>query len=394
MRTYHSSSSVLLKRTSLKPFILFSLSVVIALFLFSALLTALDTKFRFASSVINEWSSSLTSEALLHVIGFENPYFTQVLPESSELPPISSLSLELATSVKPGDIRSLLGNELPGFDIYDSEIIVAGEGTNYTNLTHESPPPVDVMVKEREVAMEKLRKLNQQADDKTVTSPAQTTGDKNVVYIYATHDTESFLPLLKDVNEPGSAHSGKVNITDIAERLGKELERRGIGTIVNEEPIQKTLKSKGMDYTESYKVSRSVVSAALDQHQDVQLVFDIHRDGTAKDITTATINGKKYARVMFVVGEGNPEHKKNEHLATTLHHMLEDRYPGLSRGVEGKNKDEGNGVYNQDLSDEAILIEIGGVHNSMKELYHTTEVLAETITQYYWDKQKTEKVSG
>jgi stage II sporulation protein P len=369
---------------------------VIALFFFSALLTALDEKYRFASSEVKEWTSNLSSETLIHFIGYENPYFTQVLPKNSHVPSLSALGLELITSIEPGDIRSLLGSELPGFNIYDSDIIVAGEGTNYTNLPHESAPPVETMMKEREVATDKLKQLDKQdkQDHDKVTPPVKTTGDKKVVYLYNSHNTESYLPVLKGATNADSAYSSKVNVTDVSERLARDLQKRGIGTIVNQKSIQAILKKKGLQYGQSYDVSRNVVAAALKNHPDIQLILDIHRDSAATG-TTATINGEKYSRISFILGEANPHYDENKQMAIALNNMLEDQYPGLSKGVFGKsNRGGNNGLYNQDLSNHAVLIEVGGVSNTMEENYHTADALADIISQYYWDLQQAKKVNG
>ncbi|WP_217608882.1 stage II sporulation protein P, partial [Bacillus sp. GbtcB15] len=79
---------------------------------------------------------------------------------------------------------------------FDSEIVVAGDGTNYTNMPYESPPPTEVLLQEREASIDKNDVVN--ADDgEPKTPPALTTGDKKVVYIYNTHNTESYLPLLE-----------------------------------------------------------------------------------------------------------------------------------------------------------------------------------------------------
>ncbi|HET7580877.1 MAG TPA: stage II sporulation protein P [Bacillales bacterium] len=387
-------SSLSMRRTSLRPLIVFVISTVIVLFLFSALLTALDEKYRFASSSIEEWTSSISSEALLHFIGFENPYFTQVLPKDSQMPSASSLALKLVTSIEPGDIRSLLGSELPGFKIYDSEILVAGVGTDYTNLAVESAPPVDVMMKQREVATDKLKKLHKQDQHKKVTPPVKTTGGKNVVFIYATHSTESYLPILKGATVPDEAYSTKVNMKDVAARLGKDLEARGIGTIVNKKKTQQILNEKGMSYYQSYQVSHDEVVSAMNKDQNLKLFFDIHRDSQRGNVTTATINGKKYARVDFIVGKANPNYRKNAQMANDLFDLLQKKYYGLARAVQTKGKAEGNGVYNQDLSKHAILIEIGGVDNTMKEVYRTCDALADVITEYYWNLQNAQPVNG
>ncbi|GAE91129.1 stage II sporulation protein P [Gracilibacillus boraciitolerans JCM 21714] len=60
-------------------------------------------------------------------------------------------------------------------------------------------------------------------------------------------------------------------------------------------------------------------------------------------------------------------------------------------GVEKYGGAGRNGVYNQDVSNNALTIEFGGVDNTMEELYNTSEVFAEIFSEYYWDAQK---VSG
>ena len=42
-----------------------------------------------------------------------------------------------------------------------------------------------------------------------------------------------------------------------------------------------------------------------------------------------------------------------------------------------------NGVYNQDLSPNALLIEMGGVDNTAEELYASVDALVEAFSHYY-----------
>ena len=70
---------------------------------------------------------------------------------------------------------------------------------------------------------------------------------------------------------------------------------------------------------------------------------------------------------------------------------MEEKYPGISRGVFIKGKNEGNGVYNQDLTNKSMLLEFGGVGNNMEELNRSIEAFAEVFSEYYW---KAEEVSG
>ncbi|MNP60976.1 Stage II sporulation protein P (SpoIIP) [compost metagenome] len=52
-----------------------------------------------------------------------------------------------------------------------------------------------------------------------------------------------------------------------------------------------------------------------------------------------------------------------------------------------------NGEYNQTLSPNSILIEIGGIDNTGAELQRTSKILADMISQVYWEDQKVDKAS-
>ena len=47
-----------------------------------------------------------------------------------------------------------------------------------------------------------------------------------------------------------------------------------------------------------------------------------------------------------------------------------------------------NGVYNQDLSPNALTVEIGGVENQLEEFYRTVQVFAEVFASYYKEQEK------
>ena len=70
--------------------------------------------------------------------------------------------------------------------------------------------------------------------------------------------------------------------------------------------------------------------------------------------------------------------------ANEIHEKLEEKYPGLSRGVYLKSKSEGNGVYNQDISTKLLLVEVGGIDNNKKELEYTVDAFAEGIQGSFW----------
>ncbi|OIJ16677.1 stage II sporulation protein P [Anaerobacillus alkalilacustris] len=375
-------------RTSLKRITVLVIVGIMALFIVTGMLTAFEPGYGLSSSTVHAWSSYVSSEALVHMMGTENPYFTQALPEDSQPPNFSSLAFELATSLNPDDPRSLLGRELPGFALFDGKIIVAGEHTDYTNMPIESAPPMEVMMAEREVSQENIEKMDKLDEE----SPSNvTTGGKKVVHIIHSHSRESFLPELKDTNVPNQAFHSTVNITLVGERLGRELEKRGIGVEVDKSDIGAILSNRGWVYGQSYDASREIVKEAISNNNDLEFFFDVHRDAQPRDITTVTINGVEYARTLFIVGENNKNYEKNLKLATELHELLDKRYPGLSRGVILKPASGANGRYNQDLSPNSILVEVGGVDNTLEEGYRSAEAFAKVFSEFYWDAEKVNK---
>jgi stage II sporulation protein P len=373
-----------------------SLSRIISLFVFSiliifiltAIITATGVQYKLTSFSIKDSVSTLSTESFLSILATENPYFSQVLPTDYKAPSMTKVAFQLATNVEPGDIRSLLGKELPGFALFDTEIIIAGEGTNYTNLPIESAPPMDVILREREIVSEELG--TGEETDEPADPPKQTTNGKKVVYIYQSHSYESYLPLLKDAKVPDDAYTQKseANMIAVGEMLKKELEKQGIGVQHDTSNVAKLLSDRGLDHGSAYQVSRDIVKEAMASNDDLQLIFDLHRDAARKKETTVTINKKSYARIMFVLGEANKNYEQNEKMATELHNLLDEKYPGLSRGVIPKNKLVGDGVYNQDLSPNSIVIEFGGVDNTMEELSRTAAALADVISDYYWKAEK------
>lgn len=377
---------------------LFTLSRVISFFMLSILIvfilisiiTTTGFQYKFSSFSIKNSMSILSTESFLAILGTENPYFSKALPEGYQAPSLTKLGFELATNVEPGDIRSLLGRELPGFALYDTEIIVAGEGTNYTNLPYESAPPMDVILREREIVSESLD--SGEDSKEPVAPPKVTTNGKKVVYVYQSHSYESYLPLIKGETDPDKAYvynNPKANMIAVGGMLTEELEKRGIGVQHDTTNIGTLLSKSGLDHGSAYQISRPIVKEAMASNDDLQLFLDIHRDSERRKTTTVTINGKTYAKVAFVLGTSNKNYEENEKMATELHKMLDKSYPGLSRGVTKKNSLGGNnGIYNQDLSPNSIVIEFGGVDNTMEELRRTAAAVAEAISAYYWKAEK------
>lgn len=360
-----------------------------------AALTSAGPAYRLSSQAITDWTRQLDSSIYLHILGNENKIFESVRPAEAPTIQLSAVFMQMLTTIKPDDPRTLLGSEIPGFSLYENQIVIAGEGTNYTNLPIESAQP-DHVIEEEQTQEKKKEETPPEEEDQNLPDdkqeqkdeePAPSTGEKDVVFIYHTHNQESYLPSL-DADQKDSAYNKNANVTDAGEAMAKRLEELGIGTIADQTDIGAILNENGMAYHQSYDASRGVVEAAVAEHKDVSFVFDIHRDSLKRKDTTKEIEGEVYAKVVFVVGAENKEYEKNLKLASDLHKMIETKYPGLSRGVITKQGAGVDGVYNQDVSDKAALLEIGGAENTLDEATRTAELFAEIFAEYYWEAEK------
>jgi stage II sporulation protein P len=390
LRNGKSTGMVSIQATSVGKLVLLSILFLVFIFTLSGLLTSLKPQYRLTSSSVNHAANNVTGDLLLKVLGSENRYFLGALPNDSASPKLTNILFKLSTNINLDDPRSLLGRELPGFSQFDSKIIIADKGVNYTNMPVESAPPTEVMKAESEAPLQNLDEVNP-VEDSDMSPPSLSTGENKVVYIYFSHNRESYLPYLKGETDPNRAYHSKVNVTNIGDKLKEALEANGVGTYVSKTDVMGNLNKKGMGFAQAYQESRPMVQTAMAQNEHLQYFIDIHRDSKRKKDTTGVIKGKSYAKLAFVIGAEHSNYEQNLQLAKVLHERLNKKYPGISRAVIEKQGAGTNGKFNQDLSGRAILIEFGGVDNTFEELFNSAEALAEVFSDYYW---KAEKVDG
>lgn len=203
------------------------------------------------------------------------------------------------------------------------------------------------------------------------------------VYIYHTHNLESWKNVASQTRG-SSVDDPEVNITLVGAQIAEQLKAKGIFTTVAKDDFANNLKVKKLSYTKSYSESRKAVDKARSENSKLQYFFDVHRDANVpRSKTTATIGKKTYARILFVIGTGHANHKENKKFAEALNALLNKKYPGLSRGVLLKSAHQGNGEYNQSVSSGSLLLEIGGVNNTLEESLLTAKAFADVFAEYY-----------
>jgi stage II sporulation protein P len=346
----------------------------------------LDFKEKINSSFITATSEKVHTNILLSLMATEIGSLRSLISEQ-ETSSISRVVFLTFTNIWPEDTRTFLGREIPGFSNFNTEIAIAGIGTDLTTMPMESAPPLEVLLKEKEMAEQELGEKNV-SQEKGI-SPLLKTG-KDVAYIYHSHSWEAFLPSLpgkKTANEAVSLNESK-NIIAVGKKLRDELMKKGIGASHSTSNVTEELKKKNWNYNDSYTLSRETVKEVMAQESSIGYLIDIHRDSQPKKLTTTMINGKPFARLFFIVGRENKNYESNLALAKELNKMLEEKFPGISRGVFVKTKDDGNGVYNQDLSSQSMLLEFGGIENNSIELDHSIKAFAEVFSEYYWEAEE------
>lgn len=190
-----------------------------------------------------------------------------------------------------------------------------------------------------------------------------------LVFIYNTHNAEAYQPSEGQDRLEGQA----AGVTKVAKHLADTLRQKY--------KIPVVLSSTIHDYPHwelAYAQSAKTVQSVLAKYPSIQVVIDVHRDAALGQRRAVTIDGKRAAPVLLVVGTDkrlkHPHWKENRDFAEKLAEKMNLTYPGLLRGVRVQD-----GRYNQHLHPHAILIEVGSAANSLEEAYYSAELLAAVL---------------
>ncbi|OPJ55597.1 stage II sporulation protein P [Alkalithermobacter paradoxus] len=231
-------------------------------------------------------------------------------------------------------------------------------------------------------------------DSKNTQQPAQTINavvppkidivkGKPQILIYHTHGTESYETSDDDPKRVGRYHSlnEKYNVMAVGSKLKKLLEERGY-TVIHSKEYHDYPSFNG-----SYARSIKPASQILKENDTIKVVFDVHRDAISgvdesnrqafKKQNTVKINGEDVAKFMIVVGGNTPNRKQVENFANYITMVANQKYPGIARPVRVNN----TAKYNQYLSNNYALLEVGTFLNTIDEALRTTEYLAEIIDE-------------
>ena len=232
------------------------------------------------------------------------------------------------------------------------------------NKTYELSNPVKLLSKEYNKYL-----------DITETTPVIKEENPPKIYLYNTHQTEEYQSseLLEFTIKPTVMINNYI-LEDI-------FNRNGLQTIVEERSIKEMLNNYNWKYSSSYKASRIYLEDTYKSNPSLEYFIDLHRDSLPHNKTYISIDGKDYAKIMFLVGLENPNYEKNMILTEKINNKLNEYYPGLSKGILKKGGEGVNGIYNQDFNENVILVEVGGYENTTTEVLNSSLAFAKCFME-------------
>ncbi|MTI81494.1 MAG: stage II sporulation protein P [Firmicutes bacterium] len=260
-------------------------------------------------------------------------------------------------------------------NILNSQIPLLADANQHNDI--EKADKTDITFNEGTVAEQDEQAVIDSDDDMS-----KETEENNIalngpphVAIYNTHTGETYV-LTDGMDRINGKRGGVVRV---AEALQQQLQKKHQIKTVRSDEVHDA------QYNLSYINSEKTVKQLIDQHKELKLVLDIHRDaGRPRSDCYVEIEGKKVARIMVVVGSNArmsfPTWQENLANARMLVNKMDEMYPGLSHGIRVKE-----GRYNQQYHTGALLIEIGSEENSTAEAMAGAELLANVIAEVIKD---------
>ena len=200
------------------------------------------------------------------------------------------------------------------------------------------------------------------------------------VLIYHTHTEEAF----EQTDQYKYVSHGAWNTADNqcnVVRVGDELTRlltEQYGMVVTHD----TKNYAQPNYDTAYTRSLQALKGYTDRGETFDLYIDLHRDSYARKHAenTVTIGGVKSARLMVLIGKGEGyAQKPNWQENLKLAQALTDRLNGVADTLCDKVTLKNTTRYNQHISTNALLIEVGNNRNTLEEALAAMPYLAEAI---------------
>lgn len=214
------------------------------------------------------------------------------------------------------------------------------------------------------------------------------------VLIYHTHTWEAYEMTGDTQYEPTETWRTKderYNMVRIGRALGDELAALGFSV------VHDTTAFEPPNLSAAYTRSLSMLEDRLAAGETYDYIFDVHRDaysGPYNGANSVRREDGDAAYVMLLVGKGTgttgsgfdqrPDWPKNLALAQRLTDLMNEQVSGISREVKIKT-----GRFNQHVSPNALLIEVGNNRNTLDEALAACPVIARAVARAWETREQT-----
>ncbi len=185
---------------------------------------------------------------------------------------------------------------------------------------------------------------------------------------YMSHNDESYVE-----GDGTDSVYGEGGIHDITNALAQNLCDLGVDTTVDE-----TLHLPH----DSGAYTRSKITAQELLNDNLNYIFDIHRDGAPKNAFVTDCDGKECCQIRIVVGQNNENQEENLNLATNIFAVGNKLYPNLFKDIYF-----GKGSYNQNLTNNALLFEMGSHEVPKNLVLEAVPKLAEVVNKSLFETE-------
>ncbi|MBP3399433.1 MAG: stage II sporulation protein P [Erysipelotrichaceae bacterium] len=185
---------------------------------------------------------------------------------------------------------------------------------------------------------------------------------KRKIYLYNTHQSEEYID--------------GITIFEVTYQFAKMLKEAGFEVIFETADFLSEMKRLNLKYNQLYSVSRSYLNGAFVQYGSFDLVIDVHRDSAKRSVSIVDADGITYGRLMFVIGNKS----KNAESVSVLSHRLTDK---MNQRLSGIMREPfiRQSVYNQDMCENMLLLEVGSDQNTSAEVLLSLEILVKMLKE-------------
>lgn len=270
--------------------------------------------------------------------------------------------------------------QMPESDMKEEVKEVSGE-------IHETSDEVEPMLSEEPKIPDDIKIVIEKIEDDL--GPIELSGEGPQILIYHSHSREAYMQEPERKYKEAAREAFRTDDLDstvirVGDVLTHHLKELGIPVLHD-----RTEHEQG-NYNKSYVKSLETINRRMKEYDSLKIFIDIHRnaykEGTrTPDQEVVVVDGERVAKMSVVIGTGKgqlggfkekPNWKENYKLALKLTNKVNELCPGLAKPVMVQS-----GRYNQHVSTNAILIEVGSNLTTLTEAERTAKYIAKALSK-------------